>query len=419
VPTSLHRTPTHRRTLRWPAAAAVVVLAVCLGGCTGATRDGGGGGARAATPSTSPSASPTPEIAVEVSPAPDSTDVAPATPVVVRVRGDRIGAVDVRSADGDVLAGERSADGTAWTSRGKLSFGARYIVTLTPATYGGMREVASFRTAPKPSAAASVRTSSVLGDGVTYGVAMPIVLQLDRPVRDRAARVAYEQALKVRSTPPTSGAWGWISDTEVHFRPKVYWAAGSKVHVTVDTAGRPLGSTLWGRTDLTVAFRIGERRELIADAKTYRMVVMEGGRAVRTMPVSLGKPTFPSSSGTMVVIEKKPAALFDSSTYGLAVDSPDGYRTKVKHAIRLTWGGEFIHGAPWSVRDQGRRNVSHGCINAAPADAAWLFGRVRMGDPVVVRGTGTPVALGNGWTEWTLTYAQWLTHSATGDQLTT
>ncbi|HEV2086803.1 MAG TPA: Ig-like domain-containing protein [Cryptosporangiaceae bacterium] len=352
---------------------------------------------------------------VTVSPAAGASRVAPATPVVVTVDNGRLTAVTVRSDDGDVVDGASDPTGRRWTSEGKLSFGATYVVQVT--TDKGKPTTSTFRTVPKPGAEESVRTSSTLGDAKTYGIGMPIILRLSRSLENPAQRAAYERALKVRSEPATTGAWGWISGTEVHFRPSAYWAPGSRVRVEVDTAGRPIDD-VWGRTDITVDFKIGTARQLVVDSATKQMRVVEGGRVVRTIPVSLGKPKFPSSSGTMVLIDKRPTALFDSSTYGLAVDSPDGYRTKVQYAMRLTWGGEFIHAAPWSVADQGRRNVSHGCINVSTANAAWLFNRAQVGDPVTVKNTETTVQIGNGWSDWTVDFPTWLKRSATGEQQT-
>ena len=51
----------------------------------------------------------------------------------------------------------------------------------------------------------------------------------------------------------------------------------------------------------------------------------------------------------------------------------EGYRTKIDFAQRLTWGGEFIHAAPWSEGQQGSVNVSHGCVNVSMANGDWLF----------------------------------------------
>src|SRR5262249_31820022 len=154
------------------------------------------------------------------------------------------------------------------------------------------------------------------------------ILKLSHAVKSDEARAKYEKMLTVTSNPSTTGAWGWISSTELHFRPSEYWKSGSTVHVSVDSAGREIADGVWGRTDMTVDFKIGTNRRLVADSSTHTMTVSEGGEVVKTMPVSLGKPKYPSSSGTMLIIDKRREAMFDSSTYGLAVDSPDGYRTK-------------------------------------------------------------------------------------------
>ena len=77
---------------------------------------------------------------------------------------------------------------------------------------------------------------------------------------------------------------------------------------------------------------------------------------------------------------------FDSTTFGIPSDSPGGYRTKVYWPERLTWDGQYIHAAPWSVADQGHRNVSHGCVNVSDDNAQWLFGITHLGHPVIVIG---------------------------------
>ena len=390
----------------WAALALVLVLPACSSG----SGDGTGPG-RTASPS------PKPEVDLTLSPRDGATQVAPASGILLTATRGTLSTVDVVASTGDAVAGRLGAGGTSWRSRGKLAFGARYTVTATTAN-GTKVTAGSFRTAARPDGGHSVYASSVLGDHKTYGVGMPIILRVGRSLDSEAARAAFERTLTVAATPATSGAWGWVNNREVHFRPREFWAAGSKVRVEVDSAGRSLGGGLWGRTDLTVDFSIGIHREMRADAKSHRVVVVENGRTVRTMRASLGKPAFPSSSGVMVIMDKRPKAMFDSSTYGLPVDSPGGYRTPVQYAMRLTWGGEFFHAAPWSVGDQGRRNVSHGCINLSVPDAAWLFARALPGDPVIVRNTGVPVAVGNGWSDWTVPYSSWLSRSATGSQPT-
>jgi lipoprotein-anchoring transpeptidase ErfK/SrfK len=125
--------------------------------------------------------------------------------------------------------------------------------------------------------------------------------------------------------------------------------------------------------------------------------------------VSLGKPSTPSSSGTLVVMEKKETTVFDTTD---DADASDRYRIDIDFAQRLTWKGEYIHSASWSVGDQGKRNVSHGCVNLSPSNARWLFDKTLVGDPVTVKGTERQLAAGNGWTAWDVTWAEFVKGSA-------
>jgi len=103
---------------------------------------------------------------------------------------------------------------------------------------------------------------------------------------------------------------------------------------------------------------------------------------------------------------------FDSSTFGVPSESSGGYRTKVYWPQRLTWDGEYIHSAPWSEGDQGKRNVSHGCTNISAAHAEWLWKQTRIGDPVIIKGTEEKVKWGNGWTDWTASWDEYVKGSA-------
>lgn len=378
--------------------ALVVVLTACSSGGQGG---GKGGGAQ------QPAAA-----SFVMTPKAGATGVAPAEPVTVTVNNGGLSAVTVKSSKGDAVEGTLS--GNKWTSKGKLAFGSTYTVQATEAGKAATT-VGTFTTADTPSGSNSVRVTSFNGDGASYGVGMPIVLKLPNGgLSDKTQRAALEKALKVTTDPPSTGAWGWISGSELHFRPQNYWAGGTKIHLVVSTAGVDLGSGKWGRTDITVDFKIGRDQRLTADASTHRLIMTQDGKQVKNLPVSLGSRKNPSSEGTLLVIEKRETAIFDSGTFGLPADSPGGYKTAVKDVERLTWGGEFIHSAPWSVGQQGNSNVSHGCINVAPAQADWLNKNLQVGDPVVVRNTGSPVKANDGWTDWTLSWDKWLTKSAAG-----
>ena len=58
--------------------------------------------------------------------------------------------------------------------------------------------------------------------GETVGVGMPVIVQFDVGVTDKAS---IEKHLKVKSSPKQAGAWHWISDNEVHWRPRALLAA--------------------------------------------------------------------------------------------------------------------------------------------------------------------------------------------------
>jgi hypothetical protein len=146
---------------------------------------------------------------------------------------------------------------------------------------------------------------------------------------------------------------------------------------------------------------------MYVDNKAKHMQVYVNDALARTMPVSLGKRSTPSSSGFMVTMSHDAHTVFD--TRG---EPNGGYVMNIQWAMRLTWGGEFIHSAPWSVGSQGRTNVSHGCVNVAPGNAKWLFDRTHVGDPVIVRGTERTLQHGNGWTAWDRPWSEYVQGSA-------
>jgi lipoprotein-anchoring transpeptidase ErfK/SrfK len=252
-------------------------------------------------------------------------------------------------------------------------------------------------------------------DNATYGQAMPLVVEFGAPGIAPADRAAVERRLFVRSTPAQVGAWHWDSDIQVEYRPKDYWQPGTKIHGRLGLGGLPLGGGRYGRQDVTIDAAIDTvRREIKVDNASKQLTAEQDGQVVKTMPVSLGRPDKPSSSGTMVIMERLDKTTFDSSTYGTPVNSPDGYRTDVQFAERLTWDGQFIHAAPWSVAQQGHVNVSHGCVNVSTDNGQWIYNWVKVGDPVTVTGTEQQLNQGNGWTAWNLSWDDFRKGSALG-----
>lgn len=205
-------------------------------------------------------------------------------------------------------------------------------------------------------------------NGSMVGVAKPIVINFQRPIADRALA---EQAVHISSNPPVPGKFYWMSSTQLRWRPVDFWPANSTI--SIDAGGTKS------------SFRTGDALVATIDNATLQMEVMRNGALEKTIPVSLGKPGYETPNGTYYVLEKFADMVMDSSTYGVPVNSAEGYKLKVQDAVRINNAGIFVHGAPWSVGDQGKRNVSHGCPNLSPANAQWFYDNFGSGDPVVVK----------------------------------
>jgi lipoprotein-anchoring transpeptidase ErfK/SrfK len=203
------------------------------------------------------------------------------------------------------------------------------------------------------------------------------------------------------------GVWHWDSGRQVEYRAPQYWKAGTIISVRSALQGLPMGDGSYGDTDRSATVTVGQKVFMSVDNTTKQMSVYVNDQLARQMPVSLGKPSTPSSSGTMVTMSHDYSTIFDTTREG-----PGGYRVQVNYAMRLTWGGEFIHAAPWSVGDQGVRNVSHGCVNMSMDNSEWLFGITHVGDPVTVTGTEVQLSLGNGWTGWNQSWGDFVKGSA-------
>ncbi|BBZ15986.1 L,D-transpeptidase [Mycolicibacterium gadium] len=207
-------------------------------------------------------------------------------------------------------------------------------------------------------------------NGSMVGVAKPIYINFARPIADRAMA---EQAIHISSNPPVPGRFYWTSDTQVRWRPQDFWPANATVNI--DASGAKS------------SFRTGESLVATIDDKTHQMQIHRNGKLEKTFPVSLGKKGYDTKNGTYYVLEKFADMVMDSSTYGVPVDSAEGYKLKVQDAVRIDNSGIFVHSAPWSVGSQGEENVSHGCINLSPANAQWFFDNFGSGDPVVIKNT--------------------------------
>jgi lipoprotein-anchoring transpeptidase ErfK/SrfK len=368
---------------------------------------GGQAASRWVEPSTSPTpAGPPPTL--EITPADGDTDALLSTEIGTETDGE-ITEVRLASADGDPIGGSMRDDGTSWVPDQPLAPDTRYTAQVTSTGADGQTTTAetSFTTMAAPSSRTD--TGLYLFDDQEYGVAMPVVVEFVQPVPEDA-RADVQRRMFVSTDPPQPGVWSWYpSGTVAFYRAEEYWQPGTTLDVRIALDGVPTGNGRYGDTDRSATATIGDHLEMRVDNETKTMKVYENGDVIRTMPVSLGKPSTPSSSGHMVIMSRERETVFDTFA---ELGPEEGYRIDIEYAMRLTWSGQFIHAAPWSEGDQGERNVSHGCVNLSTSNAEWLFGVAKVGDPVIVSGTEDQLEYGNGWTAWDLSWEEFIEGSA-------
>lgn len=389
---------------RWRGATAAVGLLLVpslLAGC----------GGHSASRWVAPSASPTPvgpPPALEITPADGATGALLSTEIGTETDGE-ITDVVLTSAGGDEIGGSMREDRTSWVPDRPLAPDTTYTATVTATGADGQTTSAQTRFTTMPTPSNRTDTGLYLFNDQEYGVAMPVVVEFMQPVPEDA-RAEVQRRMFVTTDPPQPGVWHWVyTGTVAFYRAEHYWKPGTTIDVRIALEGHPTGNGRYGDADRRATVSIGDRLEMKVDNADKTMKVYEDGELIKTMPVSLGKPSTPSSSGHMVVMSKQRETVFDTFA---ELGPEEGYRVDIEYAMRLTWGGEFIHSAPWSEADQGVRNVSHGCVNLSARDAKWLFGIAKIGDPVIVSGTERDLEHGNGWTAWDISWEEFVAGSA-------
>ena len=334
----------------------------------------------------------------------------PAQRIVVTASDGQLAEVSVMGPKGPVK-GDLSADGTVWTAkRPTLAFGSTYTVEATAIDPRGVatNHTDEFRTL-EPKDFFSGRVAP--GEGAIVGVGMPITVTFDREIKNKDE---VERALVVYTPTPLEGAWSWNGPDTVEFRPKDYWPGNIDVTVDLNLKGVQGSKGVYGQGNRSTTFSIGPSMITKVDAQTHQAKVFRDGEKIRTIPVTTGKTGFETRSGVKVIVSKERTRVMDAATGGTEESDPEYYRIEVEYAMRVTYTGEFVHAAPWSVGSQGYANVSHGCIGMSTSNAQWLYDQTNVGDVVEVTGTSNPQNLGNGITVWNETWDEWLAGSKNG-----
>lgn len=377
-----------RARVRGGSAAAVVVavFAVLVGGC----------------------ASPPARLAIALTSQAANAD--PGQPVTVVAHGGQLSTVQMTNAStGAPIAGVFSDDHRGWHSSPELAYGTTYhldvlaqgdddgqarrslsVTTLTPAGQAGVELI------PGP--------DSVAATGV--GVGQPLDVQFTHPVSDRAGA---QTRLRVTTTPPQPGAWFWMDDQHVHYRPAQFWKPGTVIDLDARLYGASLGGGIYGAQDVHATYRVHDALIAEADGNTDQMAILQNGKLINTLPISMGKGSTPTHSGIHVVSDKDQTVQMNSCSFGIC-SGPQAYNVTEHWAERISNDGEFVHQNPDSVSAQGSTNVSHGCINLNEANSQWFFQHFGLGDVVEVTNSGGgALPIWDTYGDWSLPWPQWQT----------
>lgn len=396
--------------------AVLAMLGVTACNATATAENGKPAGTSSATAGGTTSAAPTPTtdpVVFKTTPGDESEDVSVDTRVTASAEKGTLkkASLSYKSKKGNRIPVDGTLDGGTWTASDLLEPGVKYTLALTAEDSDGKttESTQTFRTA-NLTLDDQVYVAVSPRDGGTVGIGMPVVARFDLPVVDKAS---FEKHMKVTSTPAQAGSWYWLSSREAHWRPKTYWKAGTKVHVEANLNGVPAGGNRYGQMSRTSDFTIGRAVVAKVNLKTDQLDLFINGKWAKRIPVTGGRPGFVTRSGVKVIMDKQTNITMRAETIGLKKDDPNYYAdTPVKYAMRVTNSGEFLHTAPWSVADQGKRNVSHGCTGMSDANGQWLFGQMQIGDVVETTGTSRPMTMGNGYSDWNLSWAKWTAGSA-------
>jgi lipoprotein-anchoring transpeptidase ErfK/SrfK len=325
------------------------------------------------------------------------------SPVTVSAEDGVLGAVTMVNEEGAPVAGQLSRDGLTWATTEPLGYNKRYTLTAQSLGLGGAtsRQMTFETHSPE-----NLTMPYVLpNDGEVVGVGQPIAIRFDENIPNR---LAAQKAITVKTNPPVQGAFYWLNNREVRWRPANYWKPGTTVDVAVNTYGVDLGDGLFGQENVTTHFTIGDEVITTIDDNTKTLTVKRNGEVIKSMPVSMGKSSTPTNNGTYIVGDRFGHLVMDSSTYGVPVNSPNGYRTEVDWATQISYSGIYVHAAPWSVGSQGYSNVSHGCINVSTSNGQWFYDNSKRGDIVeIVNTVGSTLPGTDGLGDWNIPWAQW------------
>ncbi|WP_414167900.1 L,D-transpeptidase [Streptoverticillium reticulum] len=355
---------------------------------------------------------------VDIAPKDGANDVATSGALKVTAEKGSLTSVKVADAKGNAVDGKISGGGSAWEPSGHLAASTKYTVDAVAKDDKGRESAkhAVFTTLTPQNTFVGYFQPE---DGTTVGVGMPVSINFSRGITDPKA---VQQAVKVTAEPAVDIKPHWFGNDRLDFRPEKYWAAGTKVTVSMDLDGVQGREGVYGTQKKTVKFTVGRSQVSTVDASSHQMTVVRDGKTLKTIPISAGGPGHSTYNGQMVISEKDEVTRMDGRTVGFGgeYDISD-----VPHAMRLSNSGTFIHGNYWSGEGTfGSENASHGCVGLSDergggdpsTPASWFFNNSLIGDVVVVKNSeDKTIQPDNGLNGWNMPWSQWTAPSGGSD----
>jgi lipoprotein-anchoring transpeptidase ErfK/SrfK len=343
---------------------------------------------------------------LKITPSNGSRNATPSGGITVTATQGKVTKVTVKTS-GDPVSGTLQDGDRTWHSGRTLDVSQTYTVTAS-GTDGSGQPVATTSTFRTLTPSRTFQAEIYEGSDQTYGVGMPIMLIFSQPVTNRAT---VERSLELTTSKPVIGAWYWDGSEHLDFRPRDYWPADTTVSFDGRLDGVQAAPGVYGAADLTQTFNIGKSLIAVASTTTHHTQIYINGKLTYDWPISTGRPSLPTPDGSYLSVEKNnPVRMIGGGPPG----SAGYYNELVYWAVRFTFSGDYYHSAPWSVVDQGTTNVSHGCVNLPPADAETYYNMAVPGDPITVTASTAAGKWDDGWTEWFLSWSQYLKGSALG-----
>jgi len=131
-------------------------------------------------------------------------------------------------------------------------------------------------------------------------------------------------------------------------------------------------------------------RRIVLELGKRTISLLEGNQVIGSWPVAVGDPATPTPTGSYAILNKVVNPQYQSTKSGknnptIGPDGPLGDRWMGFHTSANNQYG--IHGTPpaWEWTVKSRAAVSHGCVRMLTPNVRFLFDRVEIGTPVIVK----------------------------------